>query len=52
MAGALDLGKALSSPFDHVPPVEPELFYQVDDGSGSPAVIHLLKTTLGIQIRF
>ena len=46
------VGTASVSPYEHVPGVEPVLFYQVDDGAGVPDVIKLVKGGSGILINF
>ena len=52
MAGAVAVGTASSSPYDHSPGVGSRLYYKVDDGHGVPAVIKLVKGGLGILIYF
>ena len=52
---ASDVGRATFSPFPHLPPAAPLLHYQVDDGSGFPGLILLVKEPppgSGIRIHF
>ena len=46
------VGTASTIPFDHEPALEPELYYQIDDGTGLPDVIKLVKGGLGILFYF
>jgi hypothetical protein len=52
MAGATAVGTAVASPFDHGPPADPELYYKVDNGSGYPVLIMLVKGGSGLLIHF
>jgi hypothetical protein len=46
------VGTALASPYEHAPGAGTELFYQVDDGSGLPAEIRIVKDELKLMIYF
>ena len=46
------VGTATVSPYGHTPAGEVELYYQVDDGGGSPGVIWLVKGGPGLWIYF
>ena len=46
------VGTASASPYDHVPAVDPLLFYQVDDGTGNPPLIRMVKGGSGVRIHF
>jgi hypothetical protein len=49
---ANQVGTAPTSPFVHVPAPDALLFYQVNDGSGNPALIKLLKNGSAVDIFF
>jgi hypothetical protein len=46
------VGIAAVSPFEHAPALDEAIDYQVDDGSGSPPLINIVKGGLGILINF
>lgn len=46
------IGTATASPYDHAPPASALLFYQVDDGSGSPPRIRMVRGGSGVLLYF
>lgn len=54
--GLLDVANVvatgLTSPFDWTPPPATLLHYFIDDGAGSPALIHVSKTPAGIRFTY
>ena len=46
------VGTASVSPYEHVPGAGSELYYQVDDGTGFPGEITLVKGDSGLKIHF
>ena len=46
------VGRASLSPYEHVPGLEAELYYKVDDGAGMPDIIKMVKDGATLLINF